>query len=133
MASGCARQDKTISGIVVDCETGKSLTDVEVSVNQRGWGFDKYLVWDKDYVYRTRSNESGYFEITYQVGSSAHLIARKDGYLRADKYEYPQDGVTVRMLQGDAPAEVTYDCKGLSECLKTTVEDGVQVTRNVCL
>lgn len=127
-----ARREKTVAGHIVDCQTNNPIIGAEVVVNQRGWGFDGYLVWDKSYVYSAKSGNSGYFKINYNVGSSANITAQKDGYIKAQQFESPKDGVVVKMLLGNKPLEVTYNCKLSSECLQTTVKNNVQVTRNVC-
>lgn len=128
-----ARREKIISGVVLDCQTNKPISDVEVSVNQIGWGFDRYLVWDKSYVYATKSDNLGHFKISYRVGSSANILAKKERYITTQQFEHPTDGVMVKLLKGNKPLEVTYNCKLSSECLQTTVENNVQVSRNICL
>lgn len=127
-----ARREKTIAGQIVDCQTNSPIVDAEVAVNQIGWGFNDYLVWDKSYVYSAKSDNSGYFKIGYKVGNSANITAQKDGYIKAQQFEYPRNNVIIKMLQGNKPTEVTYNCKSSSECLETTLENGVQVTRNIC-
>ena len=128
-----ARREKTISGFVLDCQTNKPIDNTEVFVNQRGWGFDRYLIWDKSYVYVGKSDNLGYFKISYKVGNSANISAKKEGYITAQQFEKPKDGVILKMLRGSKPLEVTYKCRLSSECLQTTIENNVQVTRNICL
>ena len=127
------RREKTVSGIVLDCSTNEPIVNAEVSANQRGWGLiDGSLLWDKDYISKARTDNSGEFTLGYRVGDSANMRANKEGYITAQQFEPRGEGIVVRLLQGNNPAEVTYNCKLLSECLETTVEDGIQVTRNVC-
>lgn len=128
-----ARREKTIAGYIVDCQTNSPIIGVDVTVNQIGWGFDGHLVWDKSYVYSAKSDDSGYFKISYNVGSSANITAQKNGYIKAQRFEDPKDGIMVKLLKGNKPPEVTYNCKLSSECLQTTVENNMQVTRNICL
>lgn len=128
-----ARREKTIAGHIVDCQTNSPIVGAEVAVNQIGWGFNDYLVWDKSYVYSAKSDNSGYFKIRYKVGDSANVTAQKDGYIKAQQFEDSRSDVVIKMLQGNKPIEVTYNCKLSSECYKTTLENGVQVTRNICL
>ena len=129
-----ARREKTISGFVFDCQTNNAVVNAKVSVNQIGWGIDNNrLVWDKSYVYDTQSDTAGFFKISYRVGNSAKILASKDDYITAEQFEHPKDGVMVKLLRGNKPLEVTYNCKLLSECLQATIENNVQVTRNVCL
>jgi len=128
-----ARREKAIIGHIVDCQTNNPIAGAGVAVNQIGWGFNDYLLWDKSYAYSAKSDNSGYFKIKYRVGSSANITVQKDGYIKAQQFEYPRDDVIIKMLQGDKPTEVTYNCKLSSECLETTLENGIQVTRNICL
>ncbi len=128
-----ARREKTIAGHIVDCQTNSPIVGAEVAVNQRGWGFNDYLVWDKSYVYSAKSDNSGYFKIKYRVGSSADITAQKDGYIKAQQFENPYDDVIIKMLQGNKPLELTYNCKLSSACYEATLENDVQVTRNICL
>jgi hypothetical protein len=128
------RKDKSITGVVLDCASNQPIPNVEVSVNQRSWGFiDGSLVWDRDYISKATTSNSGEFTITYEVGSSTNIKTEKEGYITAWQFENPKQGIIIRMLQGNKPGEVTYNCKSSSECLQTTIEDGVQVTKNVCV
>jgi len=127
------RNDKTISGLVMDCQTNNPIAKVQVTVNQRGWGRIKgQLVWDKDYIYKSVTDDSGYFKITYQVGSSAHIRAKKNGYLIAEQWEEPGEDIIIKMLKGDNPKEITYDCNLLSDCIKSEMKGEVEVFTNVC-
>lgn len=128
-----ARREKIIAGRIVDCQTNSPVGGAEVAVNQIGWGFSGHLVWDESYVYRAKSDDSGYFKIKYRVGSSANIMVKKDGYINAHQFEYSRNDVIIKVLQGNKSTEVTYNCKLSSECLETTFENGVRVARNVCL
>ena len=121
-----------MSGVVVDCQTGTPVADAEVSINQRGWGFDKHLVWDKDNVSRGRTDRAGHFTISYRIGGVAHIRVQKEGYLTAEQFEQPRGDVVVRMLQGSNPAEVTYNCRLSSECITETLEGNVRIYKNSC-
>ena len=129
-----ARGEKTLSGVVLDCITNQPVANVEVSTNQRGWGFiEGSLVWDKDYISKTTTSSSGEFTTTYSAGGTADIKASKEGYITAQQFENPKERMVVRILQGDKPREVTYNCRLSSECLETRIENNVQITRNVCL
>src|SRR3989338_3949845 len=112
----------------------KVINNAEVSVNQVGWGFQNgNIVWDKMYVNSVHTDSLGYFQILYRVGSSANLMSKKAGYITAQQYEYPAEDITINMLKGYKPTEVTYNCKLSSECLSCANEDGVKVCRDVCM
>lgn len=103
-------------------------------VTQSGWGFSNgSLVWDRSYVYRTTSDDTGRFSVTYNVGSSADILVEKKGYIRAQQYEEENSSISIRILRGDKPMERTYYCRLSSECYVTRMEGNVQVTSNVCL
>ena len=129
-----ARRDKVVAGHVVDCQTNAPIAGADILVSQSGWGFSNgSLVWDRTYVYRATSDETGSFELTYNVGSSANIGVHKDGYLQAQQYEEARAGILVGLLKGDKPTERTYYCKLSSQCFVTRVEGNVQVTTNICL
>lgn len=77
--------------------------------------------------------QRGFFKISYRVGNSAKILTKKDGYITSEQFENPKDGIIIKMLQGNRPLERTYNCRLSSGCLQTTVENNVQVTRNICL
>src|SRR5438552_2942145 len=89
---------KTISGKVVDA-SGRGIPNMTVRAWQRDWGWNGYLVWDKDYFYSTQTNTDGDFHITYQRGgSSVHLQVYSGDYetnirnvknVYADYWEHP--------------------------------------------
>ena len=130
-----SRREKLIGGFVLDCSTNKPIENAEVSVNQRGWGFDNGPVWDKDYTTSSKSDTSGHFEIRFRVGSSVHLMVKKAGYFTAEQYEYPKDGVEIKMLQGEGKNfnDITYNCKKSSECLSCKMGGNVEVCKNTCI
>jgi hypothetical protein len=133
VATALSFREKAVSGQVVDCETNEKIMDAKVSLQQRGWGFDGGLVWDKTYVSETLTNGVGEFEATFRVGNNANILVSKDGYVNAQQFEEPAKNISVRMLRGNYPTEVTYNCTLSSECLKKTVEGGVTVFRNSCV
>jgi hypothetical protein len=129
-----ARRDKIVAGHVVDCQTNAPIAGAGVLVTQSGWGFSNgSLVWDRSYVYRTTSDDTGRFSVTYNVGSSADILVEKKGYIRAQQYEEENSSISIRILRGDKPMERTYYCRLSSECYVTRMEGNVQVTSNVCL
>jgi hypothetical protein len=127
-----SRREKVVSGHVLDCATGRPIAGAEVHANQSGWGFGDYLVWDKPYISSAVTDDTGHFTMTYRVGDSANISAEKKGFLKALQYESPRSDAVIKLLQGNKAAEVTYNCKLSSECLVTTLENNVQVSRNVC-
>lgn len=128
-----ARREKIIEGQVVDCNTSQPITGAVVLVNQRGWGIrNNNIVWDNNYQTQTHTDQEGHFKLSFHVGSSANIIVNKDGYLDAHQYEYPGTDIIVGLKQGLSSIERTYRCKLASECLETTYENGVQVSRDVC-
>ncbi len=129
-----ARRDKIAAGHVVDCQTNAPIAGADVSVIQIGWGFNNgSLVWDRSYVYRATSDDTGRFGVTYNVGSSANIIVKKEGYIDAQQYEDENSNIAIRILRGNKPMELTYNCKLSSECYVTRTEGNVQVTSNICL
>ncbi len=89
-----------IDGTVVDSSTGAPLQGVAVEVSNRGWGFvDGQLVWDKDYVYPTVSDQNGRFHIVFNVGSSAHVKAAKAGYQPHDGWYERNNQITIMLKQ----------------------------------
>ena len=80
---------KPVSGQVVDSVTGNGIASVTVSAWQRGWGYDDYLVWDKNYYSTTVTDQNGRFKLWYyRGGTSVHLQFSKDGY-HSTKPGYP--------------------------------------------
>jgi hypothetical protein len=128
-----ARREKMVSGTVVDCESGLPVPGATISLRQSGWGYSEYLVWDKAYPFQTESDASGHFEAIWRVGDVANISAKKDGYLEAMQHEFPGSEVMVRMRKGSSPIDVTYGCRTSSECYQTTVNNGVEELRNICL
>jgi hypothetical protein len=87
-----------IEGVVVDSSTGAPLQGAAVVVSNRGWGFiNGQLVWDKDYVYPTVSDQNGKFRIVFDVGSSAHIKAAKAGYLPQDNWYDRNRAITITL------------------------------------
>ncbi|OGY96753.1 MAG: hypothetical protein A2122_00315 [Candidatus Liptonbacteria bacterium GWB1_49_6] len=113
------RREKFIAGRVVDCQTGAPIGSAEVSVDQRGWGIQNgQVIWDKDYIYTTHTDQDGRFALRFKVGAnSVNLIAKFPSYLRAQQYERPDsDTVLIRMLVGSNPLnEPTENCIPFSQ------------------
>ena len=128
-----AFREKTISGSVIDCQTNEPVASAEIVVSQNFLEFKSGVVWFKSYISRAVGDPDGYFQVTYRVGNSADILANKDGYISARQFEGPGDGVVIKMLQGENPAELTYNCRLLSECLVDSIEDDVRVYRNTCV
>lgn len=87
-----------IEGVVLDSRTRAPLPGVAVEVSNRGWGFvNGQLVWDKDYVYPTVSDQNGRFHIVFDVGSSAHVKAAKAGYQPHDNWYDSNSTITIAL------------------------------------
>ncbi len=129
---GCSPHNENYTGQVLDCQTNDPIAKAEVSVSLRGWGFsDGGLVWDKEYVNSTQSDDSGRFKIS--LGSNSALIkVTKEGYITAEQREEPGKEIIVRALKGNDSIEVTYNCKLSSECLSCSVEGNAKVCKNIC-
>ena len=128
------RGEKFISGYVADCQTGQPIESVEVGVYQSGWGKsdEGSIVWDKNYEYIDHTDENGFFNIAYRVGTSAKIRAKKVGYYSAEQWASPNSEVTIRMLMGKDPLEYTNDCKFYSECLVCKMIEGSKTCWNNC-
>ena len=130
LSTGC---EKEIQGFVYDCETKDPIKGSTVSTNQIGWGIsNKQLVWDKDYKTFTKTNESGYFKLSFEVGNSAKIQVSKDGYYSAEQFEYPGDDIKIGMLKGGSYLDYTHNCRPLSECITCVDNDGVTSCRDIC-
>lgn len=91
---------KVVAGTVYDCSTNQPIAGATVTARQQGWGWDSYLVWDKNYWVTNQSDASGQFTIRFTHGRSANLWVTKEGYLTALQYEYPSQAVRVGMVSG---------------------------------
>ena len=119
-------------GYVYDCQTHQPISDVEVSLNNRGWGlYNNQLIWDKDYSYKAATNNDGSFRIAYK-GTPTDIQAKKQGYYLAQKYDYPNQNIKLELLSGNNASEVTYNCKLSFECIKKEIINGVETSRDVC-
>jgi hypothetical protein len=129
------RREKVVAGQVVDCDSGEPVSEVLVAVNQHGWGFvDRSLVWDKSYVTAGKSGENGSFLIGFKVGSSANITTTAEGYMKAQQYEIPSRNVVIKIRKGtEPPGQVTHNCRLTEECISCTLENNVQVCKNVCV
>ncbi len=103
---------KTVAGQVYDCVTNQPIANATVTARQQGWGWDGYLVWDKNYWVTSPSDASGLFTIRFTHGRSANLWVTKDGYRTALQYEYPSPAVRVGMVLGKA-SDFSQNCQSL--------------------
>jgi hypothetical protein len=132
VATSCATIHHTIAGRVFDCQTKQDVAGARVEVHETDWGErDGGIVWDKDFVYAADTDAQGRYKIEYRHDSSAKVLVRKDGYSITQHFTGPSEHVDMGLLTGPA-TEWTEQCKPLKECLHTTMENGVQVTRDVC-
>ena len=132
------RLEKQVTGVVLDCQNDQPIADATIRTENLGWGVDDgKLVWHKNHVGMTTSDENGNFVLKYRVGSSAHLLVEKLGYATAEQWEINGDGKTVKLIFNSQTnpnkiLEVTHFCRPISECLETTEIDGVIEARDVC-
>lgn len=92
--------EKYVQGTVIDFQTSVPVADVLIALHQTGSGFiDGGLVWDKQYVYETTSDQNGRFKIAYKAGSSAHVIATKDGYIDYEEWHANGSDITIKLKQ----------------------------------
>ncbi len=125
---------KSISGVVVSCDTGLPIAAAEVAVYGAGWGMSNgKLIWDKSYGSTTQTDSSGRYDLTYKLGTS--LQTKKEGYLTAQNHVKNGDTVQVKLREITAdvdPTELTFDCRLSSECYKLREEGDVIVGWNDC-
>jgi hypothetical protein len=124
-------QPKVVAGQVYDCATKQPIAGVTVVAHQQGWGWDQYLVWDKDYSTRTQTDSSGNFRLDITHGDYANLTAVKDGYRQAFQNEVPGLTMKVGLLTGDNTKN-SYNCIPEEECLATRQDGNVTVGWNKC-
>jgi hypothetical protein len=129
------QKTKHISGTVMDCETNEPITDAAVSIYGNSWGWSDAggLIWDKEYSATTQSTLSGAFTLEYILGTS--VVTRKDGYYTAQNFIEGGAMVEVglRKINDLQPAtERTYTCRFESECVKSRIENGVDISWNDC-
>jgi hypothetical protein len=122
---------KVAAGQVYDCATEQPIAGVAVVAHQQGWGWDQYLVWDKDYSTRTQTDSSGNFRLDITHGDYANLTAVKDGYRQAFQNEVPGLTMKVGLLTGDNTKN-SYNCIPEEECLATRQDGNVTVGWNKC-
>ena len=92
--------DRYVSGTVVDAGDSTPVARADVRVRNRGWGrISGQLVWDKDYDFRATTDAGGHFRISYDVGSSAHLIVRIAGYEDYDAWLDAGSDIVVRLVR----------------------------------
>lgn len=124
---------KQVSGIVYDCHTAEPIAGAAVTIVGTGWGWNESLVWDETYLSQSKTLEDGSFNMSYNLGTE--LSAEKDGYLKAQKYTYPDTQLKIGMVKktNDNSSELlSYDCKLFSQCFKTKVINGVETSWDSC-
>ena len=127
---GC---EKTVTGIVFDCETQNPVAAATVAANQIGWGVSNgSIVWDKVYITTTITNDSGYFELTYTEGDSAKLHVVKEGYHSAEQFELPGKGIKIGLLKGKDPLSFTHNCRPIAQCIQCADKNGTTECRDIC-
>lgn len=121
-----------VGGHLYDCSTREPIMGAKVTARQQGWGWDRYLVWDKNYWVSTTTDRMGTFYLHYTVGSSANLWFEKAGY-RKTQLSFPanSDEHSVRLLVGDE-SKFSYNCIPEEECLATRQDGNVTVGWNKC-
>jgi len=130
--TSCAFIHHSIEGRVFDCQTRQSIAGARVEVHETDWGRGSSgVVWDKDYIYSADTDAQGHYKIEYRHSSSAKVLVHQDGYRITQHFTSPSSQVDMGLLPGSG-SEWSEKCKPLSECLHTTMENGVQVTRDVC-
>ncbi len=122
---------KVVSGQVYDCNTKQPIANATVLAAQQGWGWNNYLVWDKDYSTRTLTDTVGAFRLEFNHGNFANLIVTKDNYRKAFQNELPNLGVKVGLIPG-ATSENSYNCITEEECMETRMEGDVEIGWNKC-
>jgi hypothetical protein len=132
LLSSCATIHHNLAGRVFDCGTHQPIAGARVEVHEIDWGMrEGGVVWDKDFIESALTDVQGHYRIQYSHLSSAKVLVRKDGYRITQHFTGPSDHVDMGLLAGPA-TEWTEQCKPLKDCLHTTIENGVQVTRDVC-
>lgn len=127
---------KSVTGVIVDCESSKPIGEASVTLYGNGWGWGENggLLWDKTYSSATISNSTGAFTIQYKLGTS--LVTQKDGYHTAQNFVKNGEQVDVRLRKITDPQlsnQRTYNCMLESECYKTRIENDVEISWNNCL
>jgi hypothetical protein len=131
-STSCTLIHHNIEGHVFDCQTKQPIAGARVEVHETDWGKrDGSVVWDKEYIYAADTDSQGNYRIEYRHDSSAKVVLHKEGYRITQHFTSPSKKVDMGMLAGPG-TEWSEKCKPLSECLHTTMENGVQVTRDVC-
>ena len=122
---------KIAVGQVYDCTTQQPVANVTVVAHQQGWGWDNYLVWDKDYSTQTQTDSAGNFSLTISHGDYANLTVAKGGYRQAYQSESPTVTMKVGLLSGDSTKN-SYNCIPEEECMATRQDGNVTVGWNKC-
>ena len=132
LTASCSVVHHNLAGRVFDCKTQQPVAGARVEIHQTDWGMrDGGVVWDKDFAYSTTSGEDGKFTVSYSHGSDAKILVKKSGYMVTQHFSAPSTAAEVGLLAGKE-SDYSEKCKPLNECLRTTTENGVQVTRDVC-
>ena len=128
------RREKSVAGLIFDCDTEQPIGNAHIWSNQIGWGIsDGQLVWDKVFRKDTLSALDGGFFLKYRVGNSADLRVVADGYLTSQgwvKSGFARIG--LKKGQSKNVSDIIRACRPIAECDRTTVVDGVTVTKNIC-
>lgn len=127
---GC---QKTVSGIVFDCKSQQPVAAATVTTRQTGWGISNgSVVWDKEFITTTTTNESGYFELSYSVGDAAKIQVTKHGYNSAEQFELPGNAIRIGLLKGEQPLNFTHNCRPIAQCLQCVDNNGTTECRDIC-
>lgn len=132
-----SRREKLITGTIFDCETQQPIPNATVWLEQIGWGMrDGQLVWDKMFRTDTVTAPDGSYTLKFRVGNSAHVNATFEGYLVSEGWVEPGSHARVGLLKDKSQStgyrETVKACKLSKDCLKTSVENGVVVARDIC-
>lgn len=128
-------REKKLQGIVFDCDSGLTIASARVWIDQIGWGFrDWQLVWGKSTRTETISSRSGEFSLTFSINSAAHLFSTAEGYQMTEGWVLTDREVKIGLKKGTAksPLERIKGCRPISECMKVTNVNGVQVAKDIC-
>jgi hypothetical protein len=130
--ASCSVIHHNVAGRVFDCGTQQPIAGARVEIHQTDWGVrEGGPVWDKDFVYSATTDAQGKFSVSYAHGSDAKILVKKNSYMVTQHFSAPSGAVEMGLLKGKE-IEYSEKCRPLKDCLHTTMENGVQVTRDVC-
>jgi hypothetical protein len=128
----CVLQHGTIAGRVEDCKTRQPVAGANLEAREIDWGrVNGGVVWDKSYLYSAVSDAQGRFVIHYRHDQAAHVTIRKPGFRFTLLDTDSNSNLEVGMLEGPDTAW-SRSCRPSEECLKTWMENGVQMGTDVC-